>query len=68
MSDVLREAIEASGLSLLKLQQETGVNRSSLSRFLRGDRSLRLDVADKLAEFLGLQLTPADDRPQTKKK
>ncbi len=59
MSDVLRAAIQSSGLSLHQIQQETGVERASLSRFLRGERSLYLSVADRLAVFLELELKPA---------
>jgi DNA polymerase I-like protein with 3'-5' exonuclease and polymerase domains len=32
--------------------------RASLSRFVRGERSLRLDMADRLAKYFGLELTP----------
>jgi plasmid maintenance system antidote protein VapI len=60
MSDVLRRAIRESGLALLTIATETGVERASVSRFVRGERSLRLDIADKLAAHFGLQLTPRD--------
>jgi hypothetical protein len=63
MSDTLRTAIARSGLSLLKLQHETGVHRGSLSRFIRGERSLRLDVADKLAAYFHLELRRHSGRP-----
>lgn len=57
ISDVLREALERSEVPLLTLQQATGVARASIMRFLRGERTLRLDNADKLANYLGLELT-----------
>ena len=56
MSDVLRKAIIDSGVSLVRFERETGVQRASISRFVRGQNSLRLDLADKLAEYLGLKL------------
>jgi hypothetical protein len=56
-SDSLRRAIRESGVTYLRLEQETGVHRASISRFVAGDRSLRLDVADKLAAHLGLRVT-----------
>ena len=34
------------------------VRRASISRFVRGERSLRLDAADKLAAYFGLVLVP----------
>ena len=59
MSDVLRRAIRDSGLALLRIATDTGVERASISRFVRCERSLRLDMADKLAAYFGLHLTPA---------
>ncbi len=60
LSDLLRrtiaEAIEQERTNLLALERETGVSRASIRRFLNGERSLRLDVADKLASYFGLAL------------
>jgi plasmid maintenance system antidote protein VapI len=57
ITDVLRQAIVESGTSHKALSRETGVTRASIMRFARGDQSLRLDMADRLAEYLGLILT-----------
>ncbi len=59
ISKRLREAIIESGIPLLQIEQATGVQRASLSRFLNGKQSLRLDIADKLAVYFGLELKPA---------
>ena len=56
MSDVLRQTILESDTPLLVLERETGVQRASIRRFLRQERSLHLDVADKLAVHFGLVL------------
>ena len=56
MSDVLRRAIAESGLAHIAIERETGVMRGSIARFLAGTRSLRLDKADDLAAFFGLEL------------
>jgi plasmid maintenance system antidote protein VapI len=56
MSDVLRRAVRDSGLPLQALAEAAGVHRGSVSRFVRGERSLRLDMADRLAAYLGLEL------------
>jgi plasmid maintenance system antidote protein VapI len=56
ISDVLRRAIVESGESLNALERATGVVRASLMRFVRGDQSLRLDKADRLAEHFGLEI------------
>jgi len=59
MTDTLRAAIRDSGLPLLQLARRSGVVRQSLIRFTRGSTSLRLDVADRLAAYFGLELYPA---------
>jgi plasmid maintenance system antidote protein VapI len=56
ISDPLRRAIAESGIPLLRLERETGVTRASIGRFVRGERSLRLDMADRLAAYFGLEL------------
>jgi plasmid maintenance system antidote protein VapI len=56
ISDLLRRTIADSGVSYNALQRETGVTRASIMRFVEGRQSLRLDMADRLAEFFGLAL------------
>jgi len=56
LTDVLRRAITDSGLSFQALEKETGVLRQSLMLFVRGEQSLRLDVADRLAAYFGYTL------------
>ena len=56
MTNVLKTAIEKSGVSRYRIAQDTGILETSLSRFMRGETSLRLDKADVLAEYLGLKL------------
>jgi len=53
---VLQEAIAESGLTLYRIAQDTGVGKTCLIRFMRGETSLRLDKADVLANYLGLEL------------
>ncbi len=57
ITQTLRDAINDSELSFAALERETGVVRQSLMKFARGERSLRLDMADKLAEYFGLVIT-----------
>jgi plasmid maintenance system antidote protein VapI len=60
ISDLLRrtisEAVEAGRTTYLGLEHETGVTRASIMRFVRGSQSLRLDMADRLAAYFGLEL------------
>ncbi len=58
MTDVLKAAIENCGVSRYRIAQDTGILETSLSRFVRGETSLRLDKADRLAAYLGLRLVP----------
>jgi len=57
ITEVLKKTITDSGISHYTIERETGVNRASLGRFMRGDQSIRLDVADKLAAYFDLELT-----------
>ncbi len=56
IDDQLRQAIEASGLTRYELWKKSGVSQASLSRFLHGERDLRLGPAAALCEVLGLEL------------
>ena len=56
MSDRLRQAIQDSEKPLLQIAEDTGVQRASIIRFLRGDQSLRLDKAEILFDYFGLEL------------
>jgi len=63
--DTLKRAIRDSGLSDLKLGQLAGVNRQSIARFVRGETSLDLEPASKLAAFFGLELKPKAKKGRT---
>ncbi len=70
ISDLLRravaKAVERGRTNYLTLERETGVARASIRRFVNGERSLRLDVADQLAAYFGLALRPAQRPSQHK--
>lgn len=55
VSNVLRRTILESGKSLKSISEETGVERMSISRFVAGTQSLRLDKADLLCEYFGIE-------------
>ena len=57
MTEAIREAIAESELSFKALERETGVLRQSLMKFAAGEQTLRLDAADKLAEFFGIEVS-----------
>jgi transcriptional regulator with XRE-family HTH domain len=56
LSEQLRELIAAAGPSVYELARDAGVDRSVLSRFLAGKRTITLETADRLAVVLKLRL------------
>ena len=58
MTDALRQAIAESDMSFREIERETGLKRQSLMKFARGEQSLRLNLADRLASFFGLDIVP----------
>lgn len=55
-TEALRRALAESGLPHRAIEKATGVKRASIMRFMRGERSLRLDKADALAMFFGIEV------------
>ena len=56
ISEQLRKAIERSGLSSYRLAHLANVPESTLSRFLKRERSLTLDTVDRLCAVLRHEL------------
>ena len=56
MTDVLRQSL-ADSASVRAVSRATGVPQCSLSRFLAG-KQLRLDMAERLAAFFGVEVRP----------
>jgi hypothetical protein len=59
LSQALRDALRASEKSMYQIAQDAGVAQIVVSRFLSGERDIRMATADKLAEALGLNLAKA---------
>ena len=59
MTETIKQEVRASGESLGKISAATGLNKSALGRFMAGKQSLRLDMADRLALHLNLELRKA---------
>ncbi len=66
LSDTLRDAINNSDQSFKALERDTGVLRQSLMKFSRGETSLRLDMADKLAAYFGIEVQAAAKKAPAK--
>jgi ribosome-binding protein aMBF1 (putative translation factor) len=56
MTTTVKTAIQDSGMSLNALARATGVQVSSLSRFMRGEQDLVFGAVQSLATVLGLRL------------
>ena len=56
LSDALKQAIRQCGKSVYQIAKEADVSPIVISRFLSGERDIRLATADKVAEALGFTL------------
>ena len=56
LSASLKKAMKQSPKSSYQLAKEAGVSQIMISRFLSGERDIRLATADRLAHALGLKL------------
>lgn len=56
ISDALRRAIQSSPKSVYQICKEAGISQIVISRFLSGERDIRLATADRLARTLGLEI------------
>lgn len=65
LSEQLREAIDASGMSRYRICKEIGLPESSLSRFMAGRQGLALTTVDQLGELLRLRIV-SDATPKVK--
>ena len=57
LSGDLRRAIHASDLSLAEIATQVRITPLLLDEFLTGERTLRSDVLDRLAEVLGYEFS-----------
>ncbi len=58
ISDALRTAIKASPKSVYQICKDSGISQIVVSRFLSGERDIRLATADRLAQALGIAVVP----------
>lgn len=62
ISEALQEAMGKSDESLVDIERATGISNTVLGRFVRGERTLTLPTADKLARHFGLELVKRERR------
>ena len=58
LSEALKAAVRGSELTAYEIAKRAGISQIMISRFLSGERDIRLATADKLAGALGLKLIP----------
>jgi len=61
MTYMLKKSIKQSSLSFKALERATGVKRQSLMKFVSNEQSLRLDFADRLANYFDLVVVQRKD-------
>ena len=57
VSDQIRQLINRSGITWYRLAKLSGVELSSISRFMNKERSLTTTSIDKLGKVLGFEIT-----------
>jgi transcriptional regulator with XRE-family HTH domain len=62
LSDQIRQAVEASGMSRYRICKTLRVAESTMSRFMTGKGGLSMEVLDALADLLKLNITTARRR------
>ena len=67
LSDQVRQAIEASGLSRYRICKSIGLDQSTMSRFMAGTGGLSLETLDALSELLRLRVVGGGDPPLKRK-
>lgn len=64
--DAIRRAVEASSKTRYRIAKESGVSAGQLSRLVNGERGMTVDTIERLADYLGLQIT-IEPKPKTRK-
>ena len=68
LSDQLRAAIDASGMSRYAICAAIGLDQSVMSRFMAGASGLSVENIDRLGELLGLALVTTNKPAKGKAK
>lgn len=57
LSEQVRRAIRECGLTQYRISKAAGIDRSTLHRFMTGERGLPMKTLDRLAEVLDLRVS-----------
>jgi predicted transcriptional regulator len=50
-----------SKITQYRIAKDTGISQPMITRFVKGDRGISLDTADKVVEYLSLELVRRDN-------
>ncbi len=65
--ETLKQAIVNSEMSRYEIARRAGVSQAIISRFVNGERGIKLETAGKLASVLGLSLTATPPQQERRK-
>ena len=68
ISEKLRERIANCGLTQQELAKETKISQPTISRFMTGERGMRLDAVETLCDFFNLTLVDEPTKPARKRR
>jgi transcriptional regulator with XRE-family HTH domain len=57
LSDQIRRAVDTCGQTRYAIAKATGISEATLSRFVTGERGLPMKTLDRLADYLGLNIS-----------
>jgi transcriptional regulator with XRE-family HTH domain len=62
LSEQIRRAVDASGLTRYRICKQLGIAESTMSRFMSGQGGLSMEYLDRLAELLDLRIEAGGSR------
>ena len=66
MGNRLREVLKREGVTAYRLWKELGIDQSEISRFFRDKQNISLKKLERIADFLGYELTLVKRPPSRK--
>ena len=64
LSNQIRQAVDASGLSRYRICKTLGIDQSTMSRFMSGQGGLSMEYLDALADLLELDIATGKRSPR----
>jgi transcriptional regulator with XRE-family HTH domain len=59
-SQQIRDTVDASGMSRYAICKAIGLTQGAMSRFMNGKAGLSLEMLDRLAELIGMEIKPKE--------